>query len=199
MRKMITFDKNLVMEQSMIDRLWHVISIYMVAFWGYFQSIHHLLHTLVFIFLVNMVLKSIWVIKKCNQRRRLKKQIDIMKCLYSFGLWSLSKEFAITACGLCFLAGMFNLLTHDGNSPEWLETVINWLAYFSFLVYTIMTFLRLGAVFPDTTIVAAVKWLLLKINVNKVLPAYISEKIDIEDDSVKELGKLVEDNMDKEG
>lgn len=199
MRKMSTFgQKSFDMDQSVVDRLWHIASICGVACWGYFQSIHHLLHTLVFIFLCNMVLKTIMTIKSCIRRRKLNKEVDIVKCIQSLGFWDLLKEFAVTAIGLCFLTAMYKMLGHDGSEPKWLASVINWLAYFSFVVYTIMTFIRLGNVFPDTTIVAAVRWIISKINLKKSLPGEIAEKIDLDDGSIKELETIVKEKVNKE-
>lgn len=196
---MTNFDKkNFEMEQSVIDRLWQFASICSVSCWGYFQSIHHLLHTLVFIFLCNMILKSIMTIQNCRRRHKLNKNVDIAKCIQSLGFYDLSKEFMVTTMGLCFLTVMYKMLGHDGAEPKWLASVINWLAYFSFVVYTIMTFIRLGKVFPDTTIVAAIKWIVSKINLKKALPSEIAEKMDIDDNSVSELEELVKKKMEGE-
>lgn len=199
MVKMSTFgQKSFGMDQSIVDRLWHIASISGVACWGYFQSIHHLLYVLVFIFFCNMILKSIMTVQRCIRRRKLNKEVDIVKCVRSLGVLDLSKEFSVTAIGLCFLTAMYKMLRHDGTDPAWLALGINWLAYFSFVVYTIMTFIRLGEVFPDTTIVACVKWILGKINLKKMLPEVVTERFDIDENSMEEIETIVKDKVNKE-
>lgn len=121
-----------------------------------------------------------------------------MKCLQSLGLYELSKEFCVTAFGLCFLTVIYRMLSHDGTSPEWLLTAINWISYFSFVVYTIMTFIRLGTVFPDTTIVSAIKWIAGKINVKKALPPVVTDSVNLDGDSIKELEEIVKDKVEEE-
>lgn len=114
------------------------------------------------------------------------------------GFYDLLKEFTVTVIGLCFLSAMSKMLRQDGTEPVWLSTVINWLAYFSFVVYTIVTFIRLGKVFPDTTIVAAVGWIISKINLKKALPTEIADKIDVDDNSVDELQAIVKEKLKDE-
>lgn len=198
MLKLATFEKNSVMDGDLIDRLWQFASIMAVAGWGYFQSIHHLLNTLLFIFLCNVVLKTIMVFQKCIRRHKLNKNVDIMRCIQSLGWYGLLKEFAVTTLGLCFLTVIYKMLCHNGDSPEWLMTAINWASYFAFVVYTIMTFIRLAAVFPDTTIVTAIKWLIGKINFKKALPEIVTDRVNLEGESIKELENIVKEKVEKE-
>lgn len=186
------------MEATVVERLWHTLSVILVACWGFFQSVHHLLITLVFIMAVNIFLRTILTIKNCNKRRRVKKKIDLLKCVHSLGYLGILGEFAVVGFGLCFLSVIYRILGSNGdNSPEWLFWVIEVLSYFSFLVYTIMTFDRLSLVFPDTTIVKAAKWLISVININSFLPPALAGKINVDKDDIKKLGEVIEDGMEE--
>lgn len=193
------FEKKEGMDATVVERLWHTLSVILVACWGFFQSVHHLLITLVFIMAVNIFLRTILTIKNCNRRRRSRKKVDLSKCMHSLGYLGILGEFAVAGFGLCFLSVIYRILGSNGeDSPKWLFWVIEVLSYFSFLVYTIMTFDRLSLVFPDTTIVKAAKWLIGVINIESFLPPAIAGKVNVDKDDIKELGEMIGEEIEDE-
>lgn len=187
------------MGETVVERLWSTLSMIAVALWGFFQSIHYLLITLVFIMAVNLFLRTVLTLKNCHKRRISKKKIDVTKCIRSLGYLGILGEFAVAGFGLCFLSAIYSFLGMDGKeSPDWLFWVIRVISYFLFLVYTIMTFERLSMVFPNTTIVVAVKWFIGLIKLEAILPPAISDKFNLNQDTVKELGSIVKEEVEDE-
>lgn len=198
----------------MISPIWHIISIFehrvkvmeklfindqltrlkvtlgttLVSIWGYFENIQNLITAILIALSVNLLLRFILVLKKCNIRKMQRHPFDINHCIGEIGFKGiLSEAFMCTGC-LCFLVVIQKQFSADTEISDIIDFFIKWATYFALLVYCAIVIVRFGYVFSDTVIVRVFSIFFKKVNIFKNTPL---EKVMEDEESKKEIEDII--------
>lgn len=154
-----------------LESFWAFIVSGLSALWMNFESIHHLIYSILFILAVNLMLATIKSIKHCYIRRRRKRPFRLLSCISEVGFLNILLEFAACSFGLFTISGMDLLMSMNGHkSPEFIDILLQWITIFALILYGGMAFKRLGDLAPNLTIVKGVRYFFVKVKWWKKIP-----------------------------
>lgn len=178
-----------------LESFWAFVVSGLSALWMNFESIHHLIYSILFILAINLMLATIKSVKHCYIRRRRKKPFRLLSCISEVGFLNILLEFAACSFGLFTISGMDLLMSMNGHkSPEFIDILLQWITIFALILYGGMAFKRLGDLAPNLTIVKGFKYFFYKIKWWKKLPFG-----DDFEEGIKngEIGNLIEEGTSK--
>lgn len=168
----------------MYEKFWGMSAALIGSIWAYFQPVHHLIQTILFIILINFVAEAVKDYKRFRVRKIKKRRFSLCRWFYTINFSKMLLEPAIGVFIVMCLCVVYKLLSVEEEAVIYLD-VAKWFTYIITVSYFLALLIRLEELFPNFFISKIINFAY-----HKVMKLFTSQT-KLSDDEKEELENIV--------